>query len=107
MHVLVDELGLQILSIECAVPDLLTEVFEDDVQTVEDVDLIYGHIKNVVEARAESSSFSGNTSTVIFHPGGVRIESDVSEVAEIIEMSLSQYLIILKTWAGSLVGGEG
>lgn len=106
VHSYLDSVGFRTLSIDGEVPTLLSEAFEDDIQTTRDTGFLYDQLACVAKGRHEELSFSGNTCTVVFGPGCVRIESDVGKDIEPLEMSAAQYLVILDVWARFLRGGS-
>jgi len=97
-----DQDGFPILQATVAVPDLLKEAFEDNIETAAVAQLLSHQLVLVSRGEEPGFVFQGNSCSMTLLPDQVIIENDISPDEEPIEMSCEQYGIILDTWTALL-----
>jgi hypothetical protein len=90
------------MTIDSLVPELLVAAFEHDIQS----ESIAKHLCEMVTSGSDGtnrpSTFQGNSCSVIINGYTVRIQNDLSEDDEALEMSIEQYRVLLDAWIAQL-----
>ncbi len=91
---------------ETVLPEL-GACFIHDIETQSDVKVLNDGLDAMGRGHAQSFNLSGNCYSVTMWPDCVTIENEVDTDAAVIQMSHTQYQVILNVWAAFLAKAEG
>lgn len=102
VHAHRDDLGFPVLTVDFPVPTLLITAFEHDIQTESIAKRIYDILAVTGGDSNDPLVFQGNSCSVTIDQQKVRIQNDIGEDDEVVEMTTDQYRVLLDAWAAHL-----